>query len=177
MNDAGVAFIALLAAVHPAAAATFAASPIPVRLASLAGGVAILVLVVAAAVAEPGLDALDVSPESFRVAAGIVMLVAGAQAMFAWRRHPADPLDADSAAIYPLGIPTLAGPAAVASSVNYSANESAWLAIAASAVAIATGALALRLGSRRGSATVAAFVGALLIALGVGEIVDGIKSV
>ena len=57
-----------------------------IRLAAMGGAIGWLAACVVAALADPLLDALDVSDPSFRVAAGIVAVIAGAADLF--RRPP-----------------------------------------------------------------------------------------
>lgn len=176
MSDEVTALLAMAAAVNPPAAGLAAGRQLPARLAAAAAAIAAGLLLVAAALAHPALDALSVSPESFRVATGVVMIIAGAQVTLFARRSP-DPGSGAWMALHPLAIPAIAGPAAVTLGINVSANHGFVLAAVAAAVGALLGGLGAWLGPRVGSGTVARFIAALLIVLAISEIVDGVKSV
>lgn len=66
-----------------------------------------------AASGSPVLDALDVSPESFRLAAAVVLALEGARALLAGRPEPAPALPDLSAALVPVAFPLLLQPGVV----------------------------------------------------------------
>jgi multiple antibiotic resistance protein len=109
-------------------------------LAAVAAGVAALVLAGGAALADPLLDWLDVSTPAAQLAAGIVALVPALEAVFA---GPGEPVrDAPGAravrlGVYPLAVPVLAGPAALAVVVAWAAAEGGGTAAAGTAIAVA----------------------------------------
>ena len=79
-----------------------------VAVGGLAGG---LLVCFAALLGDPLLDALDVSDPSFRLAAGIVALVAGAADLLRAAPSPEPALDGWKAALVPLAVPLVARPA------------------------------------------------------------------
>jgi small neutral amino acid transporter SnatA (MarC family) len=180
-------FLALLFALNPARAA-FA---IPragrsrgdvARLAALGGAVGGVGVCVAAAVGGPLLDAVDVSDPAFRLAAGVVGVLAGA-ADFLRRPPSAEPaLAGRRAALVPIAVPVVARPALLVMAVGAGADESVALAAAAVATGIAVmtllaarcptdgpGGRVLRWGAR--------LIAALLIATGAILGVDGVYDV
>jgi small neutral amino acid transporter SnatA (MarC family) len=82
-----------------------------VRLAAAGGAIGALLACAAAAVADPLLDALDVSDPSFRVAAGIVAGVAGIADMLLRPPSPEPALPGWRAALVPVAVPLVARPA------------------------------------------------------------------
>jgi small neutral amino acid transporter SnatA (MarC family) len=177
MNEGLATVLALAAAVNPLAAALIAGRPVQLRELGIAAALAAVVYLVFALGAEPFLDLLSVSPESFRVAAGVVAIVGGARSMLPGLRRQAPAAPEREEMVYPFAIPALATPAALALAVSVSPNESIGLALGGVALGMALAALTMFTGPRRGYGTCAAFLGALLIVFGVGEIVDGVKSV
>jgi small neutral amino acid transporter SnatA (MarC family) len=108
--------IALVLALNPARAAfgiPRAGRPrgSGVRLAAAGGAIAALLACAAAAVADPLLDALDVSDPSFRIAAGIVAGVAGIADMLLRPPSPEPALPGWRAALVPVAVPLVARPA------------------------------------------------------------------
>ncbi len=194
MNDLGRVLVVLLAAANPAgvalAYAGAAAIPTAGRAARVLVAALVASLLVALLVLTRGgwLDYLRISPESFDVAAGIVLVIgagqplllgsvagrpSGGAADWSWR-----------AAVAPLALPLLAGPPLLAAAVARAEHEGAATVLAAAVLVIAAmGALTVA------ARPVAAFVrapllsaltratGALLIAIGVGMIVAGVRSV
>jgi len=180
MSDYLRMLLTFFAAVNPLAVALAARGirPLPPH-AALAGAIAGALLVLAVVLADPLLDALDIAPESFRIAAGIVMAVVGAVAISRGGRK-ADGEDGWLAAISPLAIPLLAGPAAFAASISYSADEGVGVTIAA-ALPVVAGAAALTLWRSPRPVpllgALARLTGALLVVLAVGFVVDGVRAV
>jgi len=187
MNDFWRLFLTMLAAVNPPAAALAAwpllrAMPSRDRATALAiaGALMFALAILGAVFAEDLLDALDIAPESFRIAAGVVLIATGTHAV--WRGRvamaPGDPNW--RAGISPLGISTLASPALIMAALSHGADDSAGQVIGAVAVA---GAVALALMAYRNDRLTAALdgvarlLGALLVALAVALIVDGVRDI
>lgn len=175
-------FLFLLAAVNPAAAA--AAPPPGARLARgsvLAGGtLACLLLVMAALFAGPILDGLDVEPETFRVGAGVVLLMGGALAVWNGGAPHRGPWEGSGVALFPLALPVLATPAALAAAVSFGADrgEAETAGAAVLAVVVAATAAGLGLGRYQPAAdAVARVTGALLVIIAAGLIVDGVRAI
>ena len=122
---------------------------------------------------------LDIAPETFRLAAAIVLAAVG---MFAvWRgRVAAAPGDGWQAGIFPAGIPLLAGPAGLAAALSLSADNGAGVSFAAAIAPVLLGGAAIAwLPGRSGAAAdgLARLLGALLVVLAAAMAVDGVRSV
>jgi small neutral amino acid transporter SnatA (MarC family) len=130
--------------------------------------------------AEPLLDWLDVSPENFQLAAGLIMLPQALHLI--WRGRTLS--EAEPGVFVPLTAPLLAGPASVAAAMSYGTRYGEAEALGASALVlpVTLGILALgewveaRLG-RGWLGLVGKANGALLVVVAVELIVDGIRSV
>jgi small neutral amino acid transporter SnatA (MarC family) len=132
---------------------------------ALALGLALAAVAVAALVAGDLLDRLSISPPSFRLAAGIVLLAAGLR-RFVWPREGDGPFAA-----------VLITPDIVVLALSFGADEGAGRTIAAVLPALALAAAAYRLRSHTGAAVAARFLAALEIVLGVALGVNGIRDV
>jgi small neutral amino acid transporter SnatA (MarC family) len=105
--------------------------------AALGGVLGGLGVFAAAAVGDPLLDALDVSEPSFRIAAGIVAVLAGAADLFRRPPPPEPSLDGWSAALVPVAIPIVARPALLVLALGAGADRSVLVSAAAMAAGIA----------------------------------------
>jgi small neutral amino acid transporter SnatA (MarC family) len=107
------------------------------EIAAIGGAIGALGVVAVATLADPLLDALDVSPPAIRLAAGIVAVLAGATDLI--RRPPsADPaLPGRRAALVPVAIPIVARPALVVMALGAGADHSALVTLAPTAIAVA----------------------------------------
>ena len=183
MTDFLQLLVFLVAAVNPAAAAG-AAEPagraFSTRILGVGAVVAVVLVGGAALLADPILDGLGVEPETFRVGAGVVLLIGGALAVWNGATPHRGPWEGDRVAFFPLGLPVLATPAALAAAVSYGADEGAGetLTAAAIALAVAIGLLAARAG-RFEAATdgVARVTGGVLIMVAAGLIVSGVRAI
>lgn len=182
MSDFWRTALILLAAVNPAAVGLAARDLLPAerRLIALVGSaVALGAFLLATFAADPFLDLLDIAPETFRLAAAIVLAAVG---MFAvWRgRVAAAPGDGWQAGIFPAGIPLLAGPAGLAAALSLSADNGAGVSFAAAIAPVLLGGAAIAwLPGRSGAAAdgLARLLGALLVVLAAAMAVDGVRSV
>ena len=142
-----------------------------------------LILIVAAGVAGPLLDALSIEPETFRIAAGVIMLVTGAAAAFPFGSPRAIPIGETGRfvpGVFPLGWPGLASAGAVAAAMSYSADSGAGVTVIAAvlAVAVSLGALSVIARSPRiWPLSAGRFCGGVLVVLAVDLIVAGIQDV
>lgn len=195
MSDVPLLLIVFWAALNPPALLAslgepFAALPERRRgeLLAAAFALAAALLLLAVLLHEPLLDLLEVSPPSFDVAAGIVMLVASLRPLMRGRAiEEATAAMADGgrrSAVAPLALPLLATPAAFAAAIAYAARagepESAVVAIALVALAALSLVWQPQLLARVGRAPIeglARLSGALLVAVAVGLIVDGVLSI
>lgn len=171
------------AAINPAAVA---AAPPPPHRALLRSTVALgaaagfALIAIAATCSGAILDALGVEPETFRVGAGVVLLVSGA--LMVWQGGAAHrgPWDGRGVAIFPLALPVIASPAALAAAISYGADDGAGRVAAAAAVVVAVAGLLLILRAGRYQAAcdgVARVTGAALVAVAAGLIVDGVRAI
>ena len=175
--------LALLAAVNPPAVA--ASLPDgwrarPVVLAVAAATLATLTVAVAL-VADSFLDWLQVEPETFRIAAGIVMALGGGIAIIyaRWRTVSDAETEGWLAGIFPLAIPLVLGPWVVAALMSYSVDHGEGMTIGAVLPAAAAG-LALTATAWRPSAAIdaaARVLGLLLLVIAAGLIVDGVRAI
>ncbi len=131
-------------------------------------------------------DLLDVSAASFALAAGIVMLAAGVVTLVRGRAVEAGLLATRSGAAYAsaLAFPALAGPAVIAAAIVYGERSGAGAtlvgaAIALGAAAIASAAVPAPLPRRLELWLEAAarLLAALLVIVGAGLVVDGLRAV
>jgi small neutral amino acid transporter SnatA (MarC family) len=144
-NDAPSGWLwaaALLLALNPARAAfgiprTSRSPRDAAALAAVGGAIGALAVCVVAALADPLLDALDVSDPSFRVAAGIVAAIAGAADMFRRPPAPEPALDGWRAALVPVAVPVVARPALVVLALGAGADVSLLVTVGAVALGVA----------------------------------------
>lgn len=150
-------------------------------LVAVAAAIAAALYGLAAGFAEDMIDFLEVEPETFRIAAGTVMLVVGAYA--AWRaRVAATMTDAPGwqAALFPLALPLLVGPAGVVAAISYGVDEGGGRTFLALLPVLALAALAMLAPAERYLAAfdaVARLTGALLVVVGAGLIVSGVRAI
>jgi small neutral amino acid transporter SnatA (MarC family) len=131
---------ALLLALNPARAAS--AVPRATRtgrdligMAALGGSTGGLIVCVAALLGDPLLDALDVSDPSFRLAAGVVAVVAGVADLLRRPPSPEPALDGWKAALVPIAVPVVARPALLVMALGAGADRGVLIALAAMAAA------------------------------------------
>ena len=133
---------ALILALNPARAAFGVprdgrASPSATGLAAVGGAIGALIVCVVAALADPLLDALDVSDPSFRVAAGIVAVIAGVADLFRRPPPPEPSLAGWRAALVPVAIPVVTRPALVVLAIAAGADQDLLVAVGGMAACIA----------------------------------------
>jgi small neutral amino acid transporter SnatA (MarC family) len=178
---------AFFAAANPAAVAMAMASKgdrsdarQPWMTAIIGAAVAALLFFAAVLAASPLLDWLQIEPETFRIAAGIVMAVSGAYTIWfgRWGRHTDDV--GRLAPVFPLGLPLLAGPAGLMAALSYSVDEGAGQTFGAIVVWIVVGAiLVVARPPKSGAAldAIARITGALLVAIAAGLVVSGVRAI
>ena len=91
----------------------------------------------AAAAGGPLLDALDVSAPSFRTAAGIVAVLAGAADLFRRPPSPEPALAGRRAALVPVAIPLVARPALLVMALGAGADQGVLVCAGAMAIGLA----------------------------------------
>ena len=102
--------------------------------------IAFVVLAAAALLADPLLDALHISAPAAELAAGLVVLVPALDLLWqgpAERVRPAASATATRLALFPFGIPLVAGPAALAATIAWGAAEGAGVTVGGAAIATA----------------------------------------
>ena len=173
------AFLLLLVAVNPAAVAVARrgrAGPVS----ATAAVAAALVAVAFAGASGPILDALDVSPATFRLAAGAVLAAGSLWWVVAGRPPVAgDDEPARGWARLLLDLLLLLSPQLVAVSISLGADEGVGVVAVAATAVLALTWLATALGSVRAAvwSGVARIVGAVGVVLALDLVVDGVKSV
>lgn len=176
------AFIAYLAAVNPPRLRIgLPEAGGRARLGPLLAGSALVFVITAALAlsAETVLEWFQITPESWRMASGIIVGLVGARVLIAPQRADEPVLDGWGAALVPVAFPLLFTPQLAALAVLFGGTESTGVAVGmlalAMVVAVAVGMMrrtrdALWLASAR-------FFGAVLIIVAVLEVVEGIRDV
>jgi len=150
---------------------------------ALAGGVAVAFGVVAALAGWSGplLRSLEITPETFRIGAGFVAVIAGA-VVLAVPRPAAEPVPRGwRAALWPVAFPLLAGPEVLALAVATGSREGVPATLAAAGAALvallALGFLPRRPLPDRVLVWASRVLGAVLLLVGIWLAVDGIRDV
>jgi small neutral amino acid transporter SnatA (MarC family) len=170
---------ALVAAVNPCRLRLV----LPERRAAVALGCVVALGAVAAIAALGGalLSALDISPESFRLGAALVLALEGARALVFARPAPEPELAGLRAALVPVAFPLLLSPGVVALAVAAGGDDVEPEAVAALAIAcaLALAATLVHRGERADAFFVAGgrLLAALEIAAGVALAVGAIRDV
>ena len=183
MSGIGMTILLIFASVNPPAVLATWNNSGNGRLQPKAAAIAFLgaaaLLLAATFAADAFLDALSLEPETFRIAAGVVMVVTGAAfILFGPFSFPIEP--GWKSALFPLAFPLLASPAAFAAVLTRSADKGEPQAVVAALVvtaAVAAGVLAVSGRSSPIPGVLARVIGAVLIFRAVGLIIDGIRAV
>ena len=151
-------------------------------LAAAGGLIAGIVVCAVAAVADPLLDALDVSDPAFRIAAAIVVGLTGAGDVFRRPPPPEPILPGARAALVPVALPVLARPALVVAALAAGADRGVGATALAMAIAIAILTALVAAGPAEGTRGrtlrwTARVLGAALVAGGVLLALDGVLDV
>lgn len=179
------AVIAPLGAVAAVLADRVRAGALPHDSRLMLGGpaAALAVLAAFAALSDPLLDWLDVSPESFQFAAGAAMFPLALRLILQGDSASLPERPPSYAWLVPLAVPMLAGPSSIIAGVSYAARFGESEAIAASAIVLAltAGMLAAMEWFEKMPLvlvqTAARLSGALLVVIAVELAVDGVRSV
>ena len=174
------ALLAFIAAVNPAAVAVAVGPRSSRTLVAAAAAVTFALALVAAAGSEGVLDALDVTPETFRVAAAVVLGLTGARWLVLGPRPVAvdPPTEGWRAVAVPLLIPVLVTPALAVVSISVGADDGAAVAALGAAIALALAWVAAVAGGPPLVWSWAArLIGALGVAVALALAVDGVRSV
>jgi hypothetical protein len=133
--SSGLLLVALVTAVNPCRTAL--GLVVPLRALALGSLVALAAAAALAATGGGVLDVLDVSPESFRLAAGAVLALEGARSLVVARPAAEPELPGLGAALVPVAFPRLLQPGVVTLALAAGGDGVAWEAIGALAVALA----------------------------------------
>ena len=129
----------------------------------------------------PLLRSLEITPETFRIAAGIALLVAGVGAMAVPRPAAEPPARGWRAALWPVAFPLILGPEVMALAVSTGTQEGVaatlWAGGAALAVLLGLGTLPRRPLPDRVLLWASRLLATMLVAVGVWLVVDGIRDV
>lgn len=151
------------------------------RKAAVAGAaLALLLLAAAATTAQRLLDFLVVAPETFRIAAGIVMAISGAMAILGVRTFDDEPAPGWRGGLFPLAMPLMAGPAALVAAISYGADEGSSKTLNALLLplAVATALVALRVERwQTATSAISRVLGALLVVVAAGLVVEGVRAI
>lgn len=183
MTDFLQLLVFFLAAVNPAAAAGApdpAGRKFSAQILGIGAVVALVLVGGAALLADPILDGLGVEPETFRIGAGVVLLVGGALAVWKGAAPHRGPWEGEGAAFFPLALPVLVTPAALAAAASYGADRGSAETLAAAAIvlAVAVGLLAARAGRFEAAMDgVARISGGVLVIVAAGLIVSGVRAI
>ena len=134
-------------------------------------------MIVLALVATPLIDVLDVDAETWRIATGLALVVAGAFRMFGAGARVEDGEHTVSWVV-PLAYPVLFGPETALMAISAGADHGVWLVAAAAACGVALTALAAR--KHHNAVLAAVWVrtgGVAVVLLAVTLIFDGLRSI
>jgi len=180
MNDWLAVFV-VTAAINPfAGAAALSGRVVAPRALPVAAAGALLAYIGLAAFARDILDGLSVEPETFDVAAGVILAATGASVLILGPHQYPPPRAWWHTALTPLAVPLLINPAGAAAVVVVATRESVGLAVAAAAAGVLATLLlvAVRLG-RAGALSDGAsrLIAAVVVTVAAGFAVDGIRSI
>jgi small neutral amino acid transporter SnatA (MarC family) len=173
------AFLLLLVAVNPAAVAAGRQARAGLVLA-FAAAVTAVAAIAFAGVSGPILDALDVSPATFRLAAGAVLAAGSLWWVVVGRAPVAGPGEPDrGGALLVLDLAILLSPQLVAVSIALGADDGVGVVAVGAPVVLAVTWLVTALAPDRPAvwSAVARVVGAFGVVLALDLVVDGVKSV
>ncbi len=173
--------LALFAAVNPLAVAVALWPRERRSTMAVAALIALAITIVGAAVSGPILDALDVTPGTFRVAAAVVLGLAGGRWLIAGASSVATegPAGGAGRVAVPLLFPVLVTPQLVMVSMSTGADHGVAIVAAGAAVSLAVAWVAAIAGKRHqvGWTAGVRLVAALAVAVALALAVDGVKTV
>lgn len=152
------------------------------RRVGLAAGGGVLVFLVGGSAfiwAEPLLEALAISPETWRIGAGVVALLAGAWVLVFPARRADDALNGWAAAVVPVAFPLVLSPELAGFMVLFGATEpaSSWLPALVVGLTTVPAAAWFEVKRRWLWEATSRFGAALLIILAIAQIIEGIRDV
>jgi small neutral amino acid transporter SnatA (MarC family) len=113
-------------------------APEATAIAALGAAISAAVLALFAVLADPLLDLVSISPPSFRIATGLLLLATGILAFGGPGPTPDPALPGRRAALVPVAFPTLLSPGLAALTVSGSVDHSAPCAFVVTALSLAT---------------------------------------
>lgn len=153
--------------------------PIPATVVGVAAGIAGVAAL--AAVAASLLDVLQITPETFLIAAGLVAIIAGARTFFAPRPFDEPALEGWREGLWPIAFPRLLSPEVIALSIGLASQNGvgALVAAAAGGVVVLAVLTRVRLTERRTRFLTALGVvlAMLLVVAGIWMMIEGIRDV
>ncbi len=183
MTDFLVIAAVIVIASNPLMLASQLRERLPLDLLMRASAVALLILLVLAGAATPITGALNIEPETFRIAAGVVLMVSGAAAVFPLLSPKVIEVTSRSQfvpAIVPIAWPGIANAAACMATANFGANDGGLVTSAAALAAIVVIAVVAHLlagAFRLAVLSGARFLGGILIVTGVDMVISGVQAV
>lgn len=152
-----------------------------VRVAAAGAAIAWAILAAASWLSGPLLKALEITPETFRIAAGLVAVAAALVALFAPRPAAEPELTGMRAALWPVAFPRLFAPEVAALAVTTGSLDGVAAGAVASGVALAA-VVALAAARRTGPADrtlmwAGRMLAMLLVAVGIYLMIEGIRDV
>ena len=144
-------------------------------------GIGVLALALLAAASNSFLDALEVSPETFRIAAGFVLVIVAAWMIFVPVPAPEPTPGGAVAALWPVAYPRVISPETVTLALSTGASDGLGLTVlglvVAGAVLVAVG--SVRAGPVAGSvmASVGRVFAVVLVLIGIWLAIQGVREV
>ena len=153
--------------------------PIPATVVGVVAGITGVAAI--AALAASLLDLLQITPETFLIAAGLVAIIAGARTFFAPRPFEEPVLTGWREGLWPIAFPRILSPEVIALSLALASQRGVGDTMLAAAVGVGgLAGLAWRRTGERSSRVLAALggiAGMLLIAVGIWMMIEGIRDV
>lgn len=153
------------------------------RMGLLASGAAVgvVALVALAAVAQSLLDALEISPETFRIAAGLVLVVVAVRMLFV-SVPPAEPIpDGARAALWPVAYPRVISPETITLVLTTAASDGVGAMlpglVGATGVLVALGVIRTGSLSERILANLGRVLAVALVLVGIWLALQGVREV
>ena len=153
--------------------------PIPAMVVGVVAGVAGVAAL--AAVAASLLDLLQITPETFLIAAGLVAIIAGARTFLAPRPYDEPVLSGWREGLWPIAFPRILSPEVIALSIGLAAQNGVGPLVAASVAALVVLVVLTRLRlADRGARFLTALgtiLAMLLVVVGIWMMIEGIRDV
>ncbi len=148
--------------------------------AALGGGVvAMVAAVLLGLVAHPLIDGLDVAPETFRVAAAMIVTLSGLVVIASPAPSPEHLSGRRSDFLVPVAYPLLLGPGPVLAWLVVGVDHGVWRTAVAAGLGSAVAVICAGLpeGRRSGWVGAARLLAAVVVVLGVAMVIDGVREV